>query len=496
MDKEMKKIEEQINFWKQNPLDFIKAHWPNAIVWEKQQEICNSVRDFRGTVVPSGHGIGKSWISARIAVWWLFTHYPAKVITTAPTWIQVESVLWGEIRAAISSSRIPLCDPKDVLQTEIKLSADWFAQGISTTESVDQREFGSTKFQGFHSPNLLIILDEAPGVHKSIHIAVETLATGSNNRILEIGNPTSPSGPFYDNCYSPNWNKIQVSCFDHPNIKEKTEIIPGAVTEEWINRMKEEWGTDSPLWKAKVLGDFPDETEDTLIPLSWVENAVKNEFRPSQIRVLGVDPARFGDDKSIGYEVIGNEVREKFNVSKEDTARLAGRIINIIEDYKEVDIDGTGVGGGVIDSAKNQLLEDLDKNRRALAQRIREIHFGSKPLNESRFFNLRAEMYWNARERLRPDAQTYLKVKLPDDDELKSQLTSIKFYYTTNGRIQIESKDEIKARIGKSPDKADACVLALWAARPEKPEQIIQNKDWKEYLNYKRGHTKSLSNSL
>jgi len=260
-------LQEKLEFWKNNPVEFLKTYW-DVQLWGKLEEVCNSVRDNRVTAVPSGHGVGKSFISAKIALWWLFTHYPSKVITTAPTWAQVESVLWSEIRNSIMFSKIPLCETKNVLQTEIHLAPDWFAQGISTTENVDQREFGSTKFQGYLSPNLLVILDEAPGVHRSIHIAVETLATGENNRILEIGNPTSPSGPFYDKCYSNNAHKISISCLDHPNITSGKEVIPGAVTIDWLKRMKEEWGEGSPLYKAKVLGEFPDETEDSLIPLS------------------------------------------------------------------------------------------------------------------------------------------------------------------------------------------------------------------------------------
>lgn len=487
MNKDEKlKIQKQFEYWKNNPIEFFKAVWPNIRLWNKLEEITLSVRDNRMTVVPSCHGAGKSFLSARIAVWWLFTHYPSKVITTAPTWSQVESVLWGEIRSAVLASKIPLCDSKDILNTEIKLSPDWFAKGISTTENVDQREFGSTKFQGFHSPALLVILDEAPGVHKSIHIAVETLTTGENNRILEIGNPTSPSGAFYDNCYSANANKIKISAFDHPNIIEGKEVIPGAITKEWVERMKEEWGEGSPLYKAKVLGDFPDETEDTLIPLSWCEQATKVTVVPSQIRALGLDPARFGDDKSVAYEVIGNDCRLKFQVTKEDTQRLAGRIVNCIDDYTDIGIDGTGVGAGVIDGIRANFRESLDPDTRLKVNKIREIHFGSRALHETRFFNLITEMAWHLRERLRPDAPDWMKIRIPDDDELISQLSARKFSYTTNGRIQLESKDEVKSRIGKSPDKADALTMAVWMARPEKPEIIIQNPLYKEFFAYRK----------
>jgi hypothetical protein len=486
MEKDQRiKLEEKFEYWKQNPIEFIKEFWPSTYLWDKLEEICNSVRDNRGTVAPSAHGVGKSFISAKIILWWLFTHFPSKVITTAPTWQQVESILWGEIRSSILMSKIPLVDQKCVLNTEIKIAPDWFAKGISTTERVEQREFGSTKFQGFHSPNLLIVMDEAPGVEHSIHIALETLATGSNNRLLKIGNPTSPTGSFYDNCYSNLWKKILISAYDHPNVKEKREIVPGAVTIEWIERVKEEWGENSPLYKAKVLGEFPDETEDTLIPLSWLEKAVYAEVEPTDYRVLGVDVARFGDDKSIVCEIKNNSATFIHEKTKEDTMTLVGRITNIAENYKHIYVDGTGVGGGVVDRLK-EVLNSQERSEK-LGHRVREINNGGKSeLEPRRFFNIRAEMYWHLRERLRPDGEKYLKLRIPDDDELKAQLAGIKIGYASDGRLKIESKDDMKSRGLKSPDKADALCLASWANKPNKPQEIHTNPIYKEFFDLKR----------
>jgi len=491
MEKEEQlQISDKLEYFSKNPVEFIQFLWQDIYLWDKLEQIANSVRDYRGTVVPSGHGIGKSFIAARVAIWWLFTHYPSKVLTTAPTWAQVESVLWGEIRSAIQISQVKLTDEKDVLNTEIKLAPDWFAKGISTTESVSQREFGSTKFQGYHSPNLLVIFDEAPGVERSIHIAVETLATGQNNRILKIGNPTSPTGEFYNNCYSENWNKIQVSCFDHPNIKNQREIIPGAVTIDWIERQKKEWGEGSPLWLAKVLGEFPDETEDTLIPLSWCENATKWEVEQNDRCNLGVDPARFGDDKTVGYEIASNTAKLLFDISKEDTMMVSGRLVNIIDNYKSIGIDETGVGGGVVDRVREVLNSDLDPKGRK-GYKVRGLHFGSQAINPIRFFNLRAEMYWNLRERLNPDNEQWNRLKIPYDSELINQLAGMKYSFTSNGRIQIESKDEVKKRIGKSPDRADALVIATWLDRPVQPELIAKNSIYKEFFDYRRGQNKT-----
>lgn len=486
-NKEKQLIQKQFDTWANDPVAFIEFFWPKSIVWDKLEEICLSVRDNRGTVVPSGHGIGKSWISARIALWWLFTRYPSKVVTTAPTFTQVQGVLWGEIRSALAKAKVPLCDPKDILQTEIKLSPDWFAIGFSTTERVEQREYGSTKMQGFHSPYLLVIKDEAPGVDHSIHVATDSLTTGQNNRSLDIGNPTSPTGDFYDHCYSKNWHKIQVSCYDHPNVKEGKEVVPGAVTRDWIERMKEEWGENSPLFKAKVLGEFPDETEDTLIPLSWCEKAVLAEVSTEGRTVLGVDPARFGDDKTIAMELRQNVAKIIYELTKEDTMAVTGKLALVKDQYEIFGIDGTGIGSGVIDRLREVLDSPMEESER-IGYKVQEIHFGSSPTdsNKPRFRMLRDEMYWMLRERLRPDAPIEKRIRIPNDPQLINQLSSIKIEYTSDGRMQIESKDKMKSRGLKSPDKADALALAVWVGQPLFSVRRPLEEKYKEFYEYKK----------
>jgi len=491
MDKnQQKQMEAKLEEWKSDPVSFIEFFWPETKLWDKLREICYSVRDNRGTVVPSGHSVGKTYISAKIILWWLFTHYPSKVVTTAPTWHQISSILWAEIRTSLAKSKFPLVDTKNILQTELKLASDWFAIGISTVERVELREYGSTKFQGFHSENLLVVMDEAPGVDSSIHKGLETLATGVNNRILKIGNPTSPSGDFYKNCYSSQWNKISISAFDHPNIKNRNETIPGCVTVNWIDRVKEEWGEGSSLWKAKVLGEFPDETEDTLIPLSWCEIAVNTAVEPNERKVLGVDVARFGDDKSIVTEIKANIAKFLYTVQKESTMSLTGRINLIADNYDLIGIDGVGVGGGVVDRLR-ELLNDPLNDKEKTGYKVIDIQEGSKPTEYKRFFNFRSEMYWHLRERLRPDGLSYLKIKIPDDDELKAQLAGIKYDYSSDGRIKIESKEDMKKRGLKSPDKADSLAIAVWLNRPEKLKEITQNPIYKEFFQYKKEQRKS-----
>lgn len=437
--------EPELKHYQKNPVDFFKDCWGDIYLWDKLIDISQSVADNKRTVVPSGHGVGKTFLAARIALWFLFTHYPAKVITTAPKWEQVRKLLWSEIHSAYNSSAFPLGGT--LLQTELNISEDWFAVGISTTADVSEREFGAAKFQGFHSPNMLVVMDEAPGIDEAIWVSVESLITGENNKILAIGNPTSPSGSFYNACKSPLWHKVPVSSFDHPNVKERAIRVAGAVTLDWIEERRTDWGEGSPLWIAKVLGQFPSEGSDTLISLAWAEACVGLELNTGgeyEYR-LGVDVARYGDDKTVFALIIGKEVQELEAVQKKDTNYTIGRIRQINNEHElfAIGVDDTGVGGGVTDGLEDAGL-DVDA-----------VNFGASAIEDDKFENKATEIWWNLREAIK-----HKELSLPNDTELINQLCSRKYRITRKGKIALETKDEMRKRGLKSPDRADALAIA------------------------------------
>lgn len=446
--------------YQKDPEKFFRAAWPDVYLWDKLREVLQKIATNRRVAMPSGHGVGKTWIEARIALWFLYCFPPAKIITTAPTWPQVELLLWSEIKNAHRTSKIPLGGR--VLQTELKIREDWFAIGFSTSGKADEREYGTPKFQGFHAENLLVLLDEAPGVKHEIWLSVESLIVAENNKILAGGNPTSPQGDFYNACKSPLWQKVRISSFDHPNVKENRIIVPGAVTNEWIEEHRQEWGEDSPLWKAKVLGEFPTEGSDTLIPLAWAEACVGLGLSTDGPKKLGIDVARYGGDMTVLAKEFGKVLQPLEAVNKKDTNWTVGRakVLHTEEQFDAIGVDDTGVGGGVTDS-----LEDAGID-------VDAMNFGSSPFDD-RFENLKAEIYWNLREDIR-----LKNVELPDDKELISQLCSIKYKYTRKGKIAIESKDEMKKRGLKSPDKADAVAIAHSAGRMQTlPELTVISVD-------------------
>lgn len=446
--------------YRKNPTLWFKDFWPDIYIWDKLEEISNAIVENRRVVVPSGHGIGKTWLMARIALWFLYCHYPAKVITTAPTWNQVEKLLWSEIAMAHSSSVHPL--KGRILLTQLKIEEDWFAIGFSTKGTNAEREYGAPKFQGYHSPNMMIILDEGPGVDHAIWLASETLITGDNNKIVAIGNPTSPTGDFFDACKSPLWKKIEVSSFDHPNIKENKSIVPGAVTRDWIEERRSEWGDDSPLWIAKILGQFPAEGTDTLIPLTWAEACVGLPLEPIGSKHLGVDVARYGGDSTVFTIMLGRVVLPQEVYNKKDTNFTTGRteVLNKEHAFDAIGVDDGSMGGGVVDNLENDGI-DVDA-----------VIFGGSAIEDERFENMKAEIFWNLREDVRLTYEAVkagklenARISLPDDKELINQLCSIKYSYTRKGKIKIETKDDMKKRGLKSPDKADSLAIANSAGR-------------------------------
>lgn len=450
--------EDDYLLFQESPVEWIEEVFGEAL-WPTERTIANSVRDNRRTSVRSCHGSGKSYTAARIALWFLYCFPNSKVITTAPTARQVEDILWREIRKAKAQARFPL--QGDPNQTSLSLSEDWFALGLSTDKP--------DRFQGFHAIHILLIVDEASGVAEEIFDASEGIVSSENARILYIGNPTNLGGTFYNSFKLPNYGKINISAFDTPNFTKfgitlddirantwQSKITsplpaPYLITPEWVFNAWANWGEESPMWQSRVLGEFPTQGDDTLIPYSKIVEATRREVEvkiedPEQI---GVDVARFGVDKTVFIYRKGPKVFDVQEFHHMDTMATAQKLFAFATSYPSstINVDVIGIGAGVVDRIR-QLLP--------VSQNVIDVNVGLPARDTERFANQRAEMYWALRERfIQGDIQ------IPNDDMLMSQLSSIKFKFTTRGQIQIESKEDMKKRGMPSPDRADALTLAF-----------------------------------
>lgn len=454
------------------PTDFIELALGDDL-WTKQQQIVNSVRDNTYTAVRSCHGIGKSRTAADIVLWFLHSFPNSKVITTAPTFRQVEDVLWQEIRAVRNKAKINLGG--HITKTRLELDENWFAVGLSTDDP--------DRFVGYHAPYLLVIVDEAFGIPEPIYEAVEGIISSGYVRVLYIGNPTAVAGTAYQSFRLPNVSKIAVSAFDTPNftsfgitlddIRNNTWLgkitgplpRPYLISPEWVADKYSRWGEGTPMWDVRVMGEFPKQGDKTLIPLSKIEQAGIRviEVKDTDPEQIGADIARFGADKTIFIHRKGPKIVELKEYAYQDTMVTTSKLYDFsrFHPFGYLLVDEVGVGAGVIDRLKQ--LEDK--------RPVEGINVGMPAHDTERFFNLRAEIYWNLRERFINDDIDLSSLPKDVFEDLTAQLAAIEFEYTPKGQIKIESKDEMRKRGLPSPDKADALALAF-ASTQERPSLI------------------------
>lgn len=459
-----------------------------------QRRILRSIVENDRVAIKAVHDVGKSWTLARVVLWYVSCFPYCKVITTAPTFNQVKNILWSEIRSAYSRAKFPLGGKMNLTEWQVTQDGDWFAIGFTPrNELAGEAGQGSlSSFQGFHAPNIMVVFDEATGIPASTWTMAEGMLTSGNVKFIAIGNPTSRSSEFYRCFQSPEWAKVSLSCFDSPNlvangvacladIQREVELVMSMTDLEAQQRLRSykvtrdyllslrwvismalprKWGVDHPLFVSKVIGDFPRDSDDTLIPLFAVEDAQLRVAYPtdSDRKVLGVDVARFGSDKTVMTTLHGKRQISVRAYLKKDTTEIVGEIIaasKVDKPFDVIVIDETGVGGGVVD-----LLNEA-KNDRRLDPRtqIRGVQFGAgvEESEKEKFVNLKARMF----RLLADDIRATDGLSLLREDVYPDELPTILFGYDSKGRMKIESKDDYKRRTGRSsPDHSDSLALA------------------------------------
>lgn len=434
MDEKIKKYIDRCS----DPIYFSR-HILKENPWNGEEKIMQAVAGNEKTAVRSGHSIGKSYTSASLVLWFLYKHYPSKVITTAPSERQVRDVLWSEITTKFAKCKTVLGGRATLKRIDI--DTDWFTIGFKS------RDYDPEMFQGFHSENIMLVFDEASGIQPLLWQAGSGLMTGKVRKWVVIGNPLNPSGNFADCFKSSSWKKLHFSCFDSPNITGERNI-PALVDQAWIDDRREEWGEDSPLWQSRVLGEFPTETEDTLIKFSWIQDAVQREKEAEGDRYMGVDVARFGADSSVIISISENNVLcSMVEERKRDTMQVTGRAKIVADEEKSrtIGVDVIGIGSGVADRLKEQKYN------------VRDVNVAEKSSKPDRFKILRDEIWWNMREVFKEG-----EISIRDEGNLIYDLSDVRFSYDSAGRIVIESKESMKKRGKKSPDFADALGIALY----------------------------------
>ena len=437
---------------------------------EWQERVLNDLAEFPKVSVRSGQGVGKTALEAGAILWFLTCRPYAKVIATAPTMKQLYDVLWAEVAKWLNNSLI-----KDLLKwtkTKIYMVGDserWFATARTATKPENM--------QGFHEDHMLIVVDEASGVADPIMEAILGTLSGFDNKLLLCGNPNNIEGVFYDshNTDRDKWRCHKVSSYDSKRTNKDN-----------IDMILSKYGEDSDVARVRIYGEFPKGSLDSFISLEIVEFAkditIKKEtLFHINVGHIGVDVARFGDDSTILFPRIGAKALAFKKYSKQDTMQTTGRVLKLAKqlmaDYPNlkkvmIKVDDTGVGGGVTDRLKEVIHDDR------LPFEVIPVNNGESSTDDY-YANKGTQIWGDIKELLEQNISNSVNgldpaIELPNEPNLIKELSTRKFKMTSNGKIRLESKDDMKKRGVGSPDIADALTLAFY--EPPSRVGVISSK--------------------
>lgn len=420
-------------------------------------------------------GPGKSAVLAWIAINFMLCYcspgeHP-KGAAVSMTWDNLKDNLWSEIYKWYSRNEYL---KQEFVWTQTRFYAKdhpetWFISARSFAKSADKEEQGRT-LSGLHAKYVLFLIDESGSVPPEVGKAAEqALSNCEFGKIVTAGNPTSHDGLLYAASKDSKWFKIRINGDpDDPMRSPRIDI-------NWASEQIKEFGRKDPWVMAMILGLFPESSITTLLTDEDVDRAVARNITDSEIqnsmKKLGVDVARFGDDSSIIFPRQGLQSYMYVEMRKADGPMLANRVLGAIEKWRDVDqilVDGTGgYGASCIDFL------------RQAGQAPMEVQFSSQASNPKKFYNIRAEMYWRGAEWIKKHGS------LIDDKELRKELVGIQYSFS-NDKILLEPKEQMKKRLGFSPDKADAFMLTF--ATPEALKPKVQAVYDKQVYHSRQSH--------
>lgn len=459
MGKENLDVSELLLAIAKDPVLFVKGvlgATPEA--W--QEKALYAVRDNDRVAIRSGHGIGKTAFLSWLILWWVLTRSPSRIACTANTASQLSDILWAEV--AKWHRRMPegLKELIEVTSAKVELTGqDSFAVARTARRETPEA------LQGFHSPNMLFLVDEASGVDDIIFEVGEGAMSTEGAKTVMTGNPTRTSGYFYE-----AFNKMKDSFFTMKVASQDSTQVGS----KFIEDMKTKYGEDSNIFRVRVLGEWPEADDDVVIPLHLLQSAAERDQVPAETTpvVWGLDVARFGTDKSALCKRKGNVVTEPIKSWRnKDLMEMCGIILNEYETTTwsdrpvEILVDSIGLGAGVVDR-----LTELDLP-------VRGINVAESASMGERYGRLRDELWFLGKEWFEARDCT-----IPNQEELIDDLSKPRFSFLSNGKLKVEGKDEMKRRGLNSPDLADAFCLTF-ASRASIAKSGSKHK-WNSKITY------------
>lgn len=444
--------------------------------WSVEAEILEAIRDHGEVAVQSCHNIGKDWTAAAAACWWLDVHKPgsAFVVSTAPTGHQVKAILWRYIGRMHRAGGLP---------GRVNLS-EWYIGPELVGFGRKPAEYTPEAFQGIHAPHVLVVLDEASGIPGSLWEASSSLTSNEGSRTLAIGNPDRTGSEFWRVCQpGSGWRVIQVGFERTPNFTGERiapELAAELISPGWVESRRARWGEESPLFMAKCRGLFPDDADDGVVPASKL--AVCRQERevplPDDGSVqLGVDVgASETGDQTVIRERRGRKAGRVWRLRTGDSMRIVGEVVNAVRESGAtlVAVDVIGVGFGVA-GRLTEVLAELPE----LKCTVVGVNVGEAAKQPTRFVRLRSELWWEIGRELTVEAGWDLS---GIDDDTAADLTAPRYTLDSSGRVKVESKDDVRARLGRSTDDADALLLAFYEA--SSPGQVADSSMYERPLGW------------
>ena len=439
-----------------DPLGFVYAAFPwgqgelegknGPGKWQADvlRDVGKGVKDINTVVreaVASGNGIGKSCLVSWLILWAMATHEDTRGVITANTETQLRSKTWPELakwyRLFIGKELFKYTATA-IFSTQDGHDKTWRIDAIPWSKENPEA------FAGLHNQGkrILLVFDEASAIWDGIWEVAEGAVTDSDTEIIwcAFGNPTRNTGAFYE-CfekYQSIWNCRQID-------SRSVAISNKETIADWAKK----YGEDSDFFKVHVRGVFPSASSNQLIPLELINEAMQRRYPEESVRyapkIIGVDVARFGDDRSTIFKRQGLVTYEPEEHTKLDTMMLADIVDWHMRTWRPdvVFIDGGAMGAGVI-----------DRLRQLGWPNVIEVNFGSAALND-RYYNRRTEMYFKARDWLVAGGA------LPENKNLKMELAMSEYTFTETGKPRMVKKEILKKDMGVSPDLADGFVLTF-----------------------------------
>jgi hypothetical protein len=441
-----------------------------------------------GVAVRAPHGIGKTAVSAAVVLWafWAFD-CDIKIVTTASAWRQLEKFTWPEIRLWASRANWELVGMtmrrgREILERQIKVGDHQQAFAAASDDPA--------KIEGAHASVVIYIFDEAKAIPDVTFDAAEGAfsAAGSDTDSraykLVTSTPGKPSGRFYDiHSKKPGYEHWRTH---HVTLAQAVEA--GRISAEWAEKRRLQWGEESEAYQTRVLGEFYAGSDELVVPLAWVELAnerwrvimearqageeieedeidaqdIIEEDAPQEepLTTYGLDPAYKGEDKTALLCMVGTVVEWIRTWAKQEPMAAAGVVSSLIDTKSVCAVDVIGIGAGVYSRLRELGHRNVYPCNVSKSTKMRDV------TRQFQFLNLRAAIWWMIREALDPSGDD--PIALPPDPQLTGDLTAPTWWHRSDGKIQIESKDEMRKRLGRSPDTGDALGLALYARRRRK----------------------------